>query len=707
MIQKLTKKLILTATVFFSTAVIAQTVVISEVGFKSTSSDEDFVELYNTTGSAIDLTGYTLVPSVGSTVTLTGTIPASGFYVIGKNETEVNFELAWGVTIGGTSEYQNSNSNLSTTSGVTFSLKNASSTELDNTTGYGITLGTRIYQCPVGTFEGNDQSNTSTSDCNPGGINAKRYDDLTYWTISRYNGSNQIGSVGSGTGSDNLIVKKSYFSMISSFAINDVLLANLSNISIVNESCNISGDLIVTDGGSVKITGSGDLTIAGSIYTYRSGVSTDGLYNLWSIPYSNSVNIESNYTGANPCDIYAYNASSQEWKYDYSVPYTTTCNSVPVTITSSSTMVDGVSDGNFDIGRGYFIPGSSSNTERTLVGSSLNNGDIATNIYGSSVSLVGGNDWNLIGNPYHSGLNVLSLLNNTNNAALFSEVYIYKGSTGTYTTLNTGNAANWFISSFQGFYINATSSTDGLLGTVEFTNSMRSDATWFWRNNNATMYLSIKHDTLIDPIQIILDQNSSNSINSKHDAFKIPNTNGLNFASDIENELLVFNGIKTLANQQTKTVKLFVQTPENGNYQITLDSLNLIDDYLEIQLEDKDNNSFTDLRNEPYSFSTSKGDSLTNRFFLHLTNTVTSVDEVKETLHTSIYLSNEAINVTILGNSNIENVHIYDITGRLVYSEKGNSNSMKIESHIFNNAIYIVKVTDELGNMSTQRVFVK
>lgn len=707
MIQKLTKKLILTAAVFFSSAVIAQTVVISEVGFKSTSSDEDFVELYNTTGSAISLVGYTLVPSTGSTVTLTGSIPANGYYVIGKNSTEATFETAWGVSIGGTSVYQNSSTVLSNASGVTFSLKDGGSTEIDNTVGYGITLGTRLYQCPVGSFLGNDQIETTTSSCSPGSVNSLSVDDLTHWTISRYNNSWDVGFINSTTGSDNLIIKRFYYYPISGDQINDVYLVDDSYITdLSNSTLTVNGDLYISNASSIVITGTGEVAVTGSIYLSRTGESTSDSYNLWSTPFSDPVDIETTFTGANPCDLYTYNATTQEWKYDYSVPYATTCVGNPVTITSANTMVDGVSDGNFDIGRGYFLPGSSSDPTRVFEGSSLNNGNISVPVYGSSVAITGGNDWNLIGNPYPCGLTTYDFLNNTNNATLINTVYKYVGDGGYYVSYNSATTGR-YLSSCQGFYVNVTSATDGLIGNLEFTNSMRNKTVTQWRNASPTIFMSLVFDSLSDPIQIILDEDAEDLMDTKHDAFKLINPNYLNIASAVESELLVFNGVKPVNDSQTKTIKLFVQTPESGNYEINLDSLNLIDQFMDIKLEDKNDNSFTDLRNGSFSFSTTIGETFTDRFFLHLTNTVTSIKENNALVDASIYFSDETINVTIIGSSNIDNVTIFDITGREVHSSIGTSNTMEINTNSFGEAIFIVQVTDDLGRKTTQRVFVK
>jgi hypothetical protein len=709
MIRTLTKSVFYFLAFLTPFTIFAQTVVISEVGFRSTASVDDYVELYNNTGSAINLGGYTLVPSTGSTVTLTGTIPANGFYVIGKNTTEAAFETSWGVTFGATSVYENSGTVLSTTSGVTFTLRNSGGVDLDNTTGYGITLGTRLYQCPVGSFAGNDQVETTTSSCSPGGINSLSVDDLTHWGVSIYNLSWDVSFINHATFGRNLIIKNNYWSPGTTDQVNDVYVVQGSYINISSANPTIAGNLYMENTSTLYETGTGSLSVSGTIYYKAVGNTSNAIFNLWTSPLSDSPGLLSTFTDANPCDIYTYQATTQEWKADYFAPFTTTCLGNSVTFENINVLAatDGTADGNMDLGRGYFIPGSGAiNATKTFTGNSFNSGDINTvEIFGSSAAVAGGNDWNLIGNPYPSGLWVNRFLQNVNNSGLFNALYVYNGATGAYETYN--QVSGFILAPAQGFFVNATSTTDGLLGTVNYSNSMRCSCGSTFRNDFQTIYLALNHQNLTDQLQVILDANSSDNIDNVHDAFKLPNPNNLNFASKVDAELLVFNGIKPVNQSETKTVELFIQTPAAGSYEINLDSLNLIDNYMDIKLEDRLNSTFTDLRAGSFTFTTASGDSLTNRFFLHLTNNITSVSEALSTLKTSIYTDQENINITIIGNENIKNVNIFDVTGRMVQSLMGTSNSMKVNTKSFNQGVYIVKLITETGNMATQRVLIK
>jgi hypothetical protein len=74
-------------------------VIINEVAWSGTAanSDDEWIELHNTTGSPIDITGWQLygddntLNKVGNpNITLSGTIPANGYFLLERNEAAVN-----------------------------------------------------------------------------------------------------------------------------------------------------------------------------------------------------------------------------------------------------------------------------------------------------------------------------------------------------------------------------------------------------------------------------------------------------------------------------------------------------------------------------------------------------------------------------------------------------------------------------------------
>jgi beta-lactamase superfamily II metal-dependent hydrolase len=108
---------------------VAPAVVINEVAWvgSSANSGDEWIELYNTTGSAINLTGWKIVDDSGAqTYNLSGTIAANGYYLIERTTTTTS--VTGDITIAGLS--------LANT-GDSLELQDASGTRVDivNSTG--------------------------------------------------------------------------------------------------------------------------------------------------------------------------------------------------------------------------------------------------------------------------------------------------------------------------------------------------------------------------------------------------------------------------------------------------------------------------------------------------------------------------------------------------------------------------------------------
>jgi hypothetical protein len=89
----------------------AQSVVINEIGWMGTSiSEDEWIELYNDSGNAVDLTGWTLTATDGApNITLSGTISAHGFYLLERTDdttiADVAAQLIYSGSLGNSGEY--------------------------------------------------------------------------------------------------------------------------------------------------------------------------------------------------------------------------------------------------------------------------------------------------------------------------------------------------------------------------------------------------------------------------------------------------------------------------------------------------------------------------------------------------------------------------------------------------------------------------
>ena len=534
-------------------------------------------------------------------------------------------------------------------------------------------------------------------------------------TLTYASGSWSPYAPSSSTGSDNVIVDDINCNMPNGAVMNDLTVNNGKSILISNRTFTVNGDCDIAVSGSIAILGTGSFTVAGTSSISVTGNSSVNKYNTWSSPFSGSVDVLGVYPGVNPCDVYVFNASTQEWKYDYAVPLSTTCNGNSVTITSAHTMVDGTADGNFDVGRGYFVPGSSTPTRVFSSSSQFNNGDVSVALYGTSLAIAGGNDWNLIGNPYPSTQRVANML--ANSGTSINAIYVYIGSTGGYSTQGTGST--YKLAACQSFFVDVNSTTDGYIQDFDFSNPARRSANFTFQKTdsvqNSECIISLNSATLSDPIHIFFDPSCEDEYDRLFDARKLRNDHALNIASLIEfdpsfgPEQAVFNGLRSLNDGETKVLDLFVETNDFGSYTIEMDTLKNIPSGYSFILEDAEKGTTTNLRDYSYTFTTQQADTLDNRFSLHITydNSVTSTESITDKQAISLFVSDNFVNIKSVSKStSIKRVEMFDLLGRVIYSSSEVSNSTAIPVSNLNDGVYIVKVNTTSGQVISKRIYV-
>ncbi len=531
--------------------------------------------------------------------------------------------------------------------------------------------------------------------------------DLTYSS-----GAWSPNAPSASTSLDNVIIDDVDCVMPDGAKMTNLTINSGSSVTVSTEDVTVLGNLTIFEQGSYVITGTGTLTVSGTASIDIPGSSNIGAYQIWSSPFADgSLDIPSTFSATNPCDILVYQASTQEWKADYTTGHTTTCVGQSVTFTASSLNSDGAADGKFDIGRGYFIAGSAPPTKTlSSSGSNLNSGNISFTGHSTSISIAGGNDWNLAGNPYISGVDADDFF--AANSGI-TAVYLYNGSSYDIFTNGGGDV----IPAAQGFYYDLDTPTDGTT-TLNFTNAMRTTNNVSFRSSSSRQvsFLSLSGNGMQDMFRVIMHEDCEDGKDRKYDSRKILNDTRLNFASFIEfdpnngPETAAIEGLKPFNDGETKIVSLFVQTDDIGTYEINLDSLENMHPGMSFILEDRDLAITTDLRSFTYSFNSPIADTFNSRFFLHISfdASVTSVPVLENTHLVSVYVSNENLNITALGSdTRIENVQILDILGKSVYSNTYSDKTISIPTTGLTQGVYIVKTLTDSGYISSQKILVQ
>ncbi len=542
---------------------------------------------------------------------------------------------------------------------------------------------------------------------------------------------------------DNLLVSN-IFNMISSPTIdmgaNTLATLHLNNTGLIK---------MANNGALVQFAG-GQMVGSGTIEYNRTGLVTNGAYNVWSSPIT-SADILTIFPGANPCDVWTFEQSTQSWKRDWPVGYSTTCNGVSAVFQSWQVLnpSDGTPDGVMDVGRGYFIPGDIVQT-KTFSGVS-NNGPLAVPIVSTNLGdkpKWTGDDWNLVGNPYPCALDmaVFWAENSTNNARITDALYFWdddmSGGSGYHhqddyaswnqfggtSSANSSQMPNGYLAGGQGFWVAAATSTN-----LVFNNSMRA----IGNNDNyfkmgpkpgeRKLWLRLYSDTLMsNQILMGVSPEATDGYDYNFDAHKMETDPSLILASKIDSGEYLIQVLSTLKKGESKRVPLKVKTKLNGKHVFAVDSVLNFYGENKVYIEDVQLGKTEELTNNgTYEVSLTKG-TYEDRFYLVFTNELeegggkgtgsgnidtsdvaTGVEEVSEASRVRIYQDRDFIYVEKTGGTEgIKEIRLYDMVGKLLEEREGGMSMQRITISKYGkvSGIYILEYRLTDGSTSTERI---
>ena len=396
---------------------------------------------------------------------------------------------------------------------------------------------------------------------------------------------------------------------------------------------------------------------------------------------------------------------------------------------------------NMILGKGYairgpvgFTDGAPQNLTATFIGVP-NNGIITFPIERGNNLGAGSNgpngvmrtvyddNWNLIGNPYPSSIDVMSFLSNNpdldGNVRIWSSTalpsnlvsdpfygdYLYNYSpndyivhNGTATTSGPGTF-NGNIATGQGFMVMMDEGATAATSNVTFTNSMRNssyDNSEFFRNSQP---VSSKHRIWLDLIANVPNGIVSRTVigyvdgatDEKDRLFDAVTSykTSQNFYSILNNDILCIQG-KGLPFVDNDVIPLGYKAAIRGSYSVAIAAVDgIFNENQDVYLEDLQTNTIHNLSQSPYTFQSEIG-IFNNRFVLRYKDTVLSNPNFDID---SILIYTESNHVII--NSGIETIasyEIYDILGRVIKNGSGLSTNQVISELEVTNQPLIVKV---------------
>ncbi|WP_323786923.1 T9SS type A sorting domain-containing protein [Psychroserpens sp.] len=378
--------------------------------------------------------------------------------------------------------------------------------------------------------------------------------------------------------------------------------------------------------------------------------------------------------------------------------------------TTSATLTNGI---------GYRVA-TDSGTTLTFSGNSVV-GTIMVNIQNFGPSF---EEWNLVGNPYPSYLNVQSFLSGevspgVKNINLFeptsAAIYGYDGNaTNGWTIYNLANTnASTVMAPGQGFFVSANVENVAAYN-LQFKPDMQSTGTsddFIVGRNNELIYLKLDASTATDSYttEFYFNNNSSLGMDSGYDATLFGSTPEFamysHLVEDNEGKPIALQSLN-ITDVSATTIPLGIHA--NQGEQITFSIADsTMPSSINVYLDDTVTNTTTLLNTSNYVVSTATALSGTGRFFLRTSEDALSV--IEDNLDAiQVYANKSQKMIFIKGQlQGTTKINIYDIQGRQVHTSELDSRATTNQIDVSNlmTGAYIVNLYNNT-QQKTQKVII-
>ena len=382
-----------------------------------------------------------------------------------------------------------------------------------------------------------------------------------------------------------------------------------------------------------------------------------------------------------------------------------------------------VGAGNFPLGKGFQMATNANGTGiLSFTGAPTATNQTWTIIDNDAANSGAGTRWNLVANPFPSYIygnanadsshNFLTVNSDKLNDS-YEAIYGYDADGSGYTVYNNTSAA-LRLAPGQAFMVASDNAEND---TISFTTAMRTttggDDLIVGRDPIDSFELVLKlyeGDSEIDHTKFYFGDGLSLNLDPGYDAGHFNQGASLmsRLVEEDEGVGLVINAMG-LESVNDVVAPLELNIEAGNNFRISIGTFN-IDTAINVYLEDNVQETMTLLNDQDFELIAENELSGVGRFFIHLTETVLSIDDKIETNYLNVFKAdvNNFITVEGLANqSNLTKLRLYTIHGKEVISATlNNSNKQMISTQGLSPGIYIVKL--DSGNiLLTKKLFIK
>lgn len=388
-------------------------------------------------------------------------------------------------------------------------------------------------------------------------------------------------------------------------------------------------------------------------------------------------------------------------------------------------------------GKGYTAMAPNTNpfieTQSVIFTGEVNNGFVHVPVYESADLANTTDDFNLIGNPYPSGIDARLFLNHpdnenviggtiylwTHNTAANQSLYssddyaAFTVGTGGIVAVSQGEIPTGTIASGQGFFVEAIQD-----GTLTFSNEMRTKTgndNFFKENtskkqpteNETKIWLNLYNDEgVFNQILIGFLEEATQAVEQKFDGLRFDGNNFFSFYSIAENQNLAIQGTKPWQADAVIPLGYTSKIKNKITLKIGIDHLEgeIVDQ--EVYLQDNLLHKLHNLKVEDYTFETELEGNFDDRFTLQFNQQVLNNTGFISRKNTLI-VKNEGdfICIATSENNDIDLVKIYDILGRKILVQNVHKREIRISKNTFHSkGMYILQVQLENNQVLIQKI---